>query len=92
MGIQIIGAFYYPYVTDVRMDDRRAWDPHDLLIIRSYQDGADKIAALRVNSMPPLPPFFTIDLHSGQIYPVLREISPGEGVMLPGRNLSLPYG
>jgi len=92
VGIQIIGAFYYPFVTDVGMDERRVWDPGDLLILRSYRDGADQIDALRVGSMPPLPPFFTIDLHSGRIYPVLGEISPGGEVMLTGRNLSLPHG
>jgi hypothetical protein len=92
VGIQVIGAFYYPFVTDVNMDDRRVWDPHDLLILRSYQDGADRIDVLRVNTMPPLPPLFTMDLRSRQVYPFLREVSPGGMVMFPGRNLSRSHG
>jgi hypothetical protein len=70
VGIQLIGAFYYPFVTDVGMDERRVWDPGDLLILRSFRDGASQIHVLRVNSMPPLPPVFTIDLHPGHANPV----------------------
>ena len=69
VGIQLIGAFFYPFVTDVGMDEHRVWDSGDLLILRSFQDGAAGIRAVRVDTMPPLPPLLTIDLHPGQVAP-----------------------
>jgi hypothetical protein len=86
--IQIIGAFYYPFIKDVYMDDRRVWDPGDLLILRSYRDGAGRIGTIRVNSMPPLPPLLTIDLRSGRISPLPGEISQEGRAVLAGQNIT----
>ncbi|HVN65776.1 MAG TPA: hypothetical protein VMT31_04060 [Methanomicrobiales archaeon] len=86
--IQIIGAFYYPYVKDVGMDEKRVWDTGDLLILRSYRDGAEQMDVIRINSIPPFPPVLTLDLRGGRISPFVGELAPGGKAMLPGQNLT----
>jgi hypothetical protein len=68
IGIQIIGAFYYPFLRDVSMDDQRVWDPADSLILRSYRDGAELMTTIHVNSIPPLPRIITVDTRQGGLH------------------------
>jgi hypothetical protein len=88
IGIQVIGAFYFPFLKDLSVTDRRMWDPGDLLILRSYRDGSGKIDAIQVNSMPPLPPLLTLDLRSPRTTPGPGEPSPGGNASIAGQNIT----
>ena len=58
--IQIIGVFFYGYSSDANltMNDERAWNVTDSLIIRSYTEGSQKIPGVSVFILPPLSPLF----------------------------------
>jgi hypothetical protein len=74
IGIQVIGVFYYPFLRDLSMDDRRVWDVHDSLILRSFRDGAEQMTTIHVNSMPPLPRIITVNVRPWD--PGARPASP----------------
>lgn len=84
--VQAIGVFCYPYIRDVSMDEKRVWDAGDLLILRSYHDGAERVRGIRVNTMPPLPPLIAISLRPGT-----GTTGPGDPSP-PGANFTSPGG
>jgi hypothetical protein len=56
-AIQVIGVFFYNYSSDENktMDDERAWDVTDSLIIRGFEEGSRKIPGVYVCMLPPFP-------------------------------------
>jgi hypothetical protein len=61
--IQCIGVFFYLYSSTENhtMSDDRAWNTSDLLIVRSYTEGAGKAPGISVFVLPPLPPLIRYD-------------------------------
>jgi 4-amino-4-deoxy-L-arabinose transferase-like glycosyltransferase len=74
IGIQIIGAFYFPFLTDIGMDENRVWNASDSLILRSYHDGSTQMITIAVNSIPPLPPLLNVNVRNGVVYPIASNI------------------
>lgn len=58
VGIQIIGAFYYSWSSNENqvMNDDRAWNLTDSVIVRSYVTGSPSIPGIFVYTLPPIPP------------------------------------
>ncbi|WP_321506815.1 glycosyltransferase family 39 protein [uncultured Methanoregula sp.] len=64
--IQFIGAFYYLWSSDANktMNDDRAWNITDSVIIGSYTTGSPKITGVSIYTLPPLPPLFDYNFRS----------------------------
>lgn len=58
--IQFIGAFFYMWSSDANktMNDERAWNVTDSVIVRSYDEGSHEIPGINIYTLPPLPPLF----------------------------------
>ncbi|MGA2161885.1 MAG: glycosyltransferase family 39 protein [Methanoregula sp.] len=56
--IQFIGAFYYIFSgnSNQTMNDERAWNVTDSMIVRSYTVGSQEVPGVFVYTLPPLPP------------------------------------
>jgi hypothetical protein len=61
--IQIIGAFYFPYLDVETHSFPQPWDMNDSLIIHSYKDGSRSITGVSVLMIPPLPPLFKYSIN-----------------------------
>ncbi len=61
--IQFIGVFFYMYSSAANhtMDDERAWNLTDSLIVRSYTEGSHEVPGVSVYILPPLPPLIRYD-------------------------------
>jgi hypothetical protein len=67
LSIQVIGVFFYGYSSDsnLTMDDTRAWNITDSLIVRSYTEGSGKIPGISIYILPPLSPVFSYNFPNG---------------------------
>ncbi|MFA6332646.1 MAG: glycosyltransferase family 39 protein [Methanoregula sp.] len=61
--IQIIGVFFYKFSSksNMSMNDERAWDVSDSLIVRSAIEGTPKVSGIMIFILPPLPPVIEYD-------------------------------
>ena len=57
VAIQGIGTFLYGWTSEENqtMDDERAWDPSDSVIINSLSEGSKQVPGISVYILPPLP-------------------------------------
>jgi hypothetical protein len=56
--IQFIGVFFYNYLPEQTMSEKRAWDLEDSIIVGSYLSGTKNIIGIFIYTLPPLPPLF----------------------------------
>jgi 4-amino-4-deoxy-L-arabinose transferase-like glycosyltransferase len=65
--IQVIGVFFYYDSSDANktMNDERAWNVTDSLILRSYTEGSQKIPGIYVCMLPPVPPLSLYNFQKG---------------------------
>lgn len=60
IGIQFIGTFFYIWSSNANktMNDDRAWNTTDSVIVKSYTEGASKLPGVSIYTLPPIPPLF----------------------------------
>jgi hypothetical protein len=71
--IHAVGVFYYPFLQDIGMDEKRVWNYSDLTILRSLRDGGERLGSLRILSYPPLPPILSLAWRSTQTVSIVNE-------------------
>jgi 4-amino-4-deoxy-L-arabinose transferase-like glycosyltransferase len=65
--IQAIGFYLYPFseISNMTMDDERAWSVTDSVIVRSYTESAGKISGVSIYVLPPLSPLWSWNFGPG---------------------------